>query len=69
MRRSGVMAKQQFFVLCKGGLATGMGMGMNCARPMPGVSMHTLSRSVCRGRGGVGCGLKGRNGGAVFSDM
>ncbi|ATZ48546.1 Bccrd1 [Botrytis cinerea B05.10] len=69
MRRSGVMAKQQFFVLCKGGLATGMGMGMNCARPMPGVSMHTLSRSVCRGRGGVGCGLKGRNGGAVFSDI
>ncbi|KAF5875604.1 putative cdp-alcohol phosphatidyltransferase protein [Botrytis fragariae] len=64
------MAKQQFFVLWKGGLATGMGMrmGMNCTRSMPRVATHTLSRSICRGRS-VGWGWEGRNGGALFSDI
>ncbi|TGO27743.1 hypothetical protein BPAE_0037g00260 [Botrytis paeoniae] len=71
MRRSGVMAKQQFFMLWKGGLATGMGMGMGtkCTRSMPRVAMHTLSRSICRGRGSLGWGWEGRNGGALFSDI
>ncbi|KAF7904056.1 hypothetical protein EAF00_001390 [Botryotinia globosa] len=66
------MAQQQFFVLWKGGLATGMGMrarmGTNCTRSMPRVAMHTFSRSMCRGSS-VGWGWEGRNGGALFSDI